>query len=91
MQPRNVHVYVFDTLADWEIGHALAQINTPIDPAEAGRYRVCSVGLSRAPVRTAGGLTIVPDLALHELQPHDSAMFILPGRWPKHLTNVWQG
>lgn len=79
METREVHVYVFDTLADWEVGHAIAQLNTPIDPAARGRYRVRSVGATRAPVRTSGGLTITPDLALKELEPARSAMLILPG------------
>ena len=79
MQTRDVHVFVFDTLADWEAGYAIAQLNSPIDPAARGRYRVRSVGITRAPVRTVGGLTIVPDLAIEELDPARSAMLILPG------------
>jgi len=79
METREAHVYVFDTLADWEVGYAIAQLNTPLDPAARGRYRVVSVGTTRAPVRTLGGLTITPDLALDEIDPARSALLILPG------------
>lgn len=85
MQTRDVHVYVFDSLSDWEVGHAIAYINSPEYQREPGSYRVRSVGDSRSPARTAGGLTIVPDLALSELDPKHSAMLILPGgaRWDR--------
>ena len=79
MQTRDVHLYIFDTLADWEPGYAIAQINQPAYQSRPGRYRVRSVGMTREPVRTAGGLAIVPDLTLSELAPEDSALLILPG------------
>ncbi|HKP61059.1 MAG TPA: type 1 glutamine amidotransferase family protein [Polyangiales bacterium] len=79
MQTRDVHVYVFDTLADWEPGYAIAQINQPAYQSRPGRYRVRSVGITREPVRTTGGLAILPDLTLSELKPEDSELLILPG------------
>jgi putative intracellular protease/amidase len=79
MQTRNVYVYVFDTLADWEVGHAIGYINSPDYQTQPGRYRVRSVGLTREPVTTTGGLQIVPELVLADARPADSAMLILPG------------
>lgn len=79
MQTRDVHVFVFDTLADWEVGYAIAQINQPAFQSRPGRYRVRSVGVSRDAVRTLGGLTIVPDMTLSQLKPQDSELLILPG------------
>jgi putative intracellular protease/amidase len=79
MQTRDVHVYVFDTMADWEVGHAIGYINTPDYQKQPGRYRVRSVGLARDPVVTTGGLHITPELSLAELTPVDSAMLIMPG------------
>src|SRR5258706_478500 len=38
-----------------------------------------TVAERKAPVRTSGGITILPDLALDELEPEQSAMLILPG------------
>ncbi|MFB8245371.1 DJ-1/PfpI family protein [Streptomyces sp. NPDC055952] len=67
-----VHLAVYDTLADWETGHATAQL------ARAGR-EIRTVGPATAPVRSTGGLRIQPDLALPDLRPEDSALLILPG------------
>jgi putative intracellular protease/amidase len=74
MEHQTVHLYVFDTLADWEPGYAIAGLNSRSD-----RYRVMTVAERKAPVRTSGGVTILPDLALDELTPEHSAMLILPG------------
>ena len=75
---KDVHLFVLDSLSDWEPGYAIAHINRPA-PNVASDYSVKTVGLSRAPIRTMGGLTVVPDLALGELVPAQSAMLILPG------------
>src|SRR5260370_42046068 len=74
-----VHVAVFDTLADWEIGYATAHIRSDQWQREPGRDSVCTVGSGREPVTTMGGLRITPDMALGELRPQDSAMLILAG------------
>jgi putative intracellular protease/amidase len=75
----NVHVAVFDTLADWEIGHTTAHIRRPSWQRRPGRYRIVTVGPTREAVTTMGGLHVVPDLAVDELRPEDSAMLILAG------------
>jgi putative intracellular protease/amidase len=74
VEQQTVHLYVFDTLADWEPGYAIAGLNR-----QPGRYRVMTVGERKAPVRSSGGVAILPDLALDELEPARSAMLILPG------------
>jgi putative intracellular protease/amidase len=74
-----VHLFVFNGMADWECGHAVAGINTPDYQLDPGRYAVEAVGLRSDPVVTAGGLTILPDTTLHHLLPRESAMLILPG------------
>src|SRR6476469_5102533 len=79
MQEQTVHLFVFDTLADWEPGFAVAGLNNPAFQAQPGRFRVATVGVSKAPVVTIGGVTILPDLALDELAPERSALLILPG------------
>jgi len=79
MKQQTVHLFVFDTLADWETGFAVAGLNNPAFQAQPGRFRVATVGSSKAPVVTIGGVTILPDLALEELTPDHSAMLILPG------------
>jgi len=75
-----VYVYVFDTLADWEIGYIDAEIHS-------GRYfrkdreplRIVTMGNSRKTVVTMGGLKIVPDMVVDEFNMNDAAALILPG------------
>ncbi|MEU8758636.1 DJ-1/PfpI family protein [Streptomyces sp. NPDC048659] len=71
--PKTVHLAVYDTLADWETGHATAWL------ARAG-YTVRTVGAAAdKPVTTIAGIRILPDLSLDALDPADSALLILPG------------
>ena len=79
MEQRTVHLFVLDTMADWETGFAIAGINNPEYQKSPGAYRVTTVGATRDPVRTMGGVTIVPEMAVGELEPEDSAMLIVPG------------
>jgi putative intracellular protease/amidase len=79
MTASTVHLAVYDTLSDWEVGYVTAAINGQHWKHDPGRFRVVTVGATREPVTTMGGLRIVPDVALDELSPADSAMLILPG------------
>ncbi|MET7770784.1 type 1 glutamine amidotransferase family protein [Nocardia sp. NPDC005366] len=79
MTPKTVHMAVYDTLADWEAGAATAHINKREWQVTPGAYEVKTVGRTRDPITTMGGMRIVPDLALEELTPQQSAMLILPG------------
>jgi putative intracellular protease/amidase len=74
-----VHLAVYDTLADWEIGYAIAHINNGMWHQTPGRFSVQTVGNGVEPITTMGGLRITPDLSLADLSPADSAMLILPG------------
>ncbi|GHA31211.1 glutamine amidotransferase [Streptomyces tauricus] len=67
-----VYLAVYDTLADWETGHATAYL------ARAG-YEIRTAGLSGDPVRSVGGLRILPDVTLDDVRPEDAALLILPG------------
>jgi putative intracellular protease/amidase len=71
------HFAVFDTLADWEAGHLLAELRT-------GRFTrtpfdVVTVGETSAPVTTMGGVRVLPDVALADVDPAASALLVLPG------------
>ncbi|MDD4163124.1 MAG: glutamine amidotransferase [Methanothrix sp.] len=79
MRQQDVHLFVFDSLSDWEAGYAIAGINNPQFQRNPGSYRIRSVALRRTPIVSMGGICIQPDLALEELSPTDSAMFIIPG------------
>jgi len=79
MNTSTVHVAVFDTLADWELGYATAHIRRHQWQRQPGRYSITTVGPTPAPVTTMGGMRITPDITVDELRPQDSAMLILAG------------
>lgn len=79
MKAQTVHLFIFETLADWEPGFAIAGINKPAFQTQPGRYSIKTVGLNPTPVKTMGGVTLLPDLTLDQLEPAQSAMLILPG------------
>lgn len=76
---KTVHVATYDTMADWEVGHATAHLRTGHFHRDPGGYEIVMVGLTRDPVTSMGGLRITPDAALDEISPEQSALLILPG------------
>ncbi len=84
-----VYVYILDTLADWELGHVTAELNS-------GRFfkkDVPSVALkmvssSQEPINTMGGMTIVPNCLINDIVVSKTSILLLPGAdtWndPKH-------
>lgn len=68
-----VYFFVFDGYADWEAALALCEIRRP------GDFRVRTVALDRRPVQSMGGLTVLPDLALDEIDVERALLVILPG------------
>ena len=73
MPDSSVHVLVFDGFADWEPSFALSQIR------QTGAADVVSVGLSQHPVRSMGGLTVLPDVTVEQVAPEQIRLFLLPG------------
>jgi putative intracellular protease/amidase len=77
MEPNTAHLVIYNTLADWEVGHLLAELRT-------GRFTgtpwdIVTVSESREPIATMGGIRILPDLVLDDLDPALSNLLILPG------------
>lgn len=77
MSAKAVYLLVVEGFADWEPAHALAELR------RHGKFRVESVGLTSEPVRSMGGLTVLPSKTISEVDASDVAVFILPGgdRW----------
>lgn len=75
-----VYLYVFDTMADWEIGYLTAELNS-------GRFfkkglapsKIVTVGIEKTPVTTMGGLKILPDVNVDECSIENADALILPG------------
>ncbi|OEH92604.1 type 1 glutamine amidotransferase family protein [Bacillus solimangrovi] len=83
-----VYLYAFDTMADWEYGYLIAELNT-------GRYfkkdlaplQVVTVGMNTEIVTTMGGLNIKPDISVNECNLKSDDLLILPGgdTWEEHI------
>jgi putative intracellular protease/amidase len=74
---RTAHLGLYDTLADWEVGHLLAELRT--GRFTGTRFDVVAVAESREPITTMGGVRMVPDALIADLDPADSDLLILPG------------
>lgn len=74
------YLFVLNTMADWEPSYLTAELNTGrFFRKDAPRYKVKTISLSKDPVVTMGGITIVPDTTLDQLEAHKTDLFILPG------------
>lgn len=71
------YVAVYDNLADWEPGYLLAELRT--GRFTGSPFEVASVGGSREPVTTMGGLRLCPDVALADADPSKADILVLPG------------
>lgn len=76
----SVYVYTPDTLADWELGYVTAELNSRrFFKRDAPDVLVKTAGISKEPVRTMGGLTIVPDCVVSDIAVNEKSVLILPG------------
>ena len=79
MRNCSVHLFVFDGMADWEAAFAVAAIQNPQLQMSPGCFRVTTAARFHAPIRTVGGVRILPDMTIDEVSPADSSLLILPG------------
>lgn len=84
-----IYVYVLDTLADWELGYITSELNSGrFFKKGAPRVSLKTVSDSKEPIKTMGGLTIVPDCLIGDIALSKESVLLLPGAntWndPKH-------
>ena len=79
-----VYIFVLDTLADWELGYVTAELNSGrFFKKDAPEVSVKTVAISKEPVKTMGGLIIVPDCTISEIAVNEKSVLLLPG------ANTW--
>ena len=86
-----VYIYVLDTLADWELGYVTSELNSGrFVKKGAKQVTIKFVGCSKKPITTMGGLTIVPDCLVEDINLDEASTLLLPGAdtWndPMHAT-----
>ncbi|MDR0897632.1 MAG: DJ-1/PfpI family protein [Oscillospiraceae bacterium] len=75
-----IYVYVLDTLADWELAHIAAELNSGrFFRQGAPRVSLKTVGCTKAPITTLGGLSIAPDCLPDDVIMDPATMLLLPG------------
>ena len=77
---KTIYLYVLDTMADWEVGYATAELNSQRyfkERRSEWQVKTCAIG--KKPIVTMGGVTIVPDFALDEVYTENALLLILPG------------
>lgn len=84
-----VYVYALDALADWELGYVTAELNSRrFFRKNAPEVLVKTAAVSEEPVKTMGGLAIVPDCSVNDIAVSEESVLLLPGAntWddPKH-------
>jgi len=65
MPDQAVYLLLVEGFADWEPAHAVAELR------RHGNYRVEAVGLTLAPVRSMGGISVLPSKVVSEVDPED--------------------
>lgn len=84
-----VYVYLLDMLADWELGHVIAELNSGrFFKKDAQRVSIKTVGTFKEPIQTMGGMTVLPDCLIDDMVVSEAGVLLLPGAdtWndPKH-------
>lgn len=70
--------YATDTMADWEYGYLLAGLAMAEQQAP-GRFRVVVASEDGQPVTSMGGLRVLPETGLADLDPEAIGALVLPG------------
>lgn len=84
-----VYVYVLETLADWELGYITSELHSGrFFKKDAERVSLKTVGYSKEPIHTMGGLTVIPDCLTDDIVVSETSVLLLPGAdtWndPRH-------
>ena len=75
-----IYVYILDTLADWELGHVISELNSGrFFKKDVQRVSLKTVSCSREPIHTMGGLTVVPDCLINDIAVSETSVLLLPG------------
>lgn len=81
----NIYVYAIDTMADWEMGLLLAELNSRrFFRRDAPEIALHFAGTSMEAVKTMGGLTMIPDCLIRDILVDETSVLILPG------ASTWQ-
>ncbi len=73
MPNKKVYIFIFDGFADWEIAYATPQLQ------KSKKYDLATVSLNGENVISMGGLRVISDHKIADIEYENTALFILPG------------
>lgn len=75
----NVYVFLFDGFADWEVAYLMPELK------KSEKVNLKTFTVNGSSITSMGGLKILPDFSLAEVEPLKSSLLILPGgyAWEK--------
>lgn len=87
---KNCYIFLFDGFSDWEVSYASVGIQ------KSEHFQVKTIGFTLEPVRSMGGLMVVPDtdfistVDLADIDASNTSMLILPGgtAWEQRLNDA---
>ncbi|MBC1417571.1 DJ-1/PfpI family protein [Listeria fleischmannii] len=75
---------LLEEFSDWELASLAAALNEEPENGQAKRYLVETVSLKKEPIKSIGGITVLPDYALNEVPTDFSALILIGGNsWRK--------
>jgi putative intracellular protease/amidase len=77
MENGRAHLTLYDGAAEMEVGHLLAELHT--GRFTSTTFDLVTVAESREPVTSMGGVRMVPDELLDDLDPAESDLLVMPG------------
>ncbi len=73
MANKKVYIFLFDGFADWEISYVTPHLK------RSEKYDLATISLNGESATSMGGLQVITDCKLSEIDYENIAMFILPG------------
>lgn len=75
-----IYLYILESMAEWEVTNILQAISME-SMLKKGKsdFEVKTISVNKKPIRTIGGLTIIPDYTLEEINEDNMVALLLPG------------
>lgn len=77
-----VYVYVLDTMADWELGYIISELNSgQFFKSNSKKFEIKTFSLTKKSIKTMGGLTVLPDITINDITIDEFDVLLLPGAY----------
>ncbi|MGL4647428.1 MAG: DJ-1/PfpI family protein [Mycoplasmoidaceae bacterium] len=85
-----IYIYIFEEFAEWEIGYLLQGMKLQATLNPISKFEVKTLAIKKEPIKSMGGLTIIPDCTLEEIEENKMFALILPGgdSWMTNTHNL---